>query len=70
MMRSLDHPFILIGDPRLEGGEFYRDVRGDLEEQLVNFIDNKLEELNLNRHDLNLMGLSMGTTGAITILIF
>ena len=65
MMRSLDHPFILIGDPRLEGGEFYRDVRGDLEEQLVNFIDNKLEELNLNRHDLNLMGLSMGTTGAI-----
>lgn len=65
MMRSLDHPFILIGDPRLEGGEFYRDVRGDLEEQLVDFIDNKLEELNFDRHALNLMGLSMGTTGAI-----
>lgn len=59
MMGSLGAPFILVYDPRLVGGSFYRG--SGLEEQLINVIKNKLNILHFSNHDLILSGLSMGT---------
>lgn len=59
MMGSLGSPFILVHDPRIVGGAFYR---GDgLEEDLVKFIQDKMNLLGFSKNDLILSGLSMGT---------
>lgn len=59
MMGSLGSPFILVFDPRIVGGAFYRG--GTLERQLVEVIKDKLDELGFTSDQLNLSGLSMGT---------
>lgn len=63
MMRSLKAPFILVADPRLEGGGFYL---GDekLEQQLIGFIQGHLQNLGFDRHQLICSGMSMGSFGA------
>lgn len=59
MMGSLGSPFILVFDPRIVGGSFYRG--GTLEQQLVDAINDKLTALGFTSDQLNLSGLSMGT---------
>ena len=63
MMNNMNAPFILIGDPRIEGGAFYMGS-DQLENQVTNFITEKMEELNFTKEQLILSGLSMGTFGA------
>lgn len=59
MMGSLGSPFILVYDPRLVGGSFYRGP--ELEEALITFIQEKLRLLRFSNKNLILSGLSMGT---------
>ncbi|AVH74523.1 accessory Sec system protein Asp2 [Weissella koreensis] len=59
MMGSLGSPFMLVYDPRIVGGAFYRG--GNLEKQLVEIIQEKLDYLGFTNNQLNLSGLSMGT---------
>ena len=59
MMGSLGAPFLLVYDPRLVGGSFYRGP--ELEEALVQVIEEKLALLGFSKKDLVLSGLSMGT---------
>ncbi|MHA6603168.1 accessory Sec system protein Asp2 [Aerococcus urinae] len=63
MMKNLDHPFILVGDPRSEGGAFYQ-VSQELEDKLLNKINECLENLGFSQGEIIFSGLSMGTTGA------
>lgn len=64
MMQKLGAPFILIGDPRIEGGSFY--LGSDQYEAMIEkVIKDALEYLNFNEHELILSGLSMGSFGAI-----
>lgn len=63
MMGSLGSPFILVFDPRIVGGAFYRG--GTLEQQLVDVIQDKLDELGFTSDQLNLSGLSMGTYASL-----
>lgn len=62
MMGSLGSPFLLVYDPRLVGGAFYRGP--ELEAQLLQVIDDKLSLLGFSHKDLVLSGLSMGTYAA------
>jgi accessory secretory protein Asp2 len=64
MMGQMDCPFLLIGDPRLEGGNFYLGSQ-DLENQVVAIIREKLALLGFNNHQLILSGLSMGTFASL-----
>lgn len=59
MMGSLGSPFILVYDPRLVGGSFYRGA--ELEEKLIHVIQEKLDLLGFSKRELILSGLSMGT---------
>ncbi|MCP1275092.1 accessory Sec system protein Asp2 [Leuconostoc citreum] len=59
MMGSLGSPFILVYDPRLVGGSFYRGE--GLENQIIEVIQDKLQQLGFSQHELILSGLSMGT---------
>ena len=65
MMSSMGGgPFMLIADPRLEGGNFYLGSQR-FEQQIVDIILAKLELLGFENSDLILSGLSMGTFGAL-----
>lgn len=64
MMRSMNSPFILIGDPRLEGGSFYMGS-DELENKIKDYIQSHLDYLNFSPQQLTLSGLSMGTFGAL-----
>lgn len=64
MMRSMNSPFILIGDPRLEGGSFYMGS-DELENKIRDYIQNHLDYLGFSTDQLTLSGLSMGTFGAL-----
>lgn len=64
IMKSLKSPFMLIGDPRLEGGGFYIGSP-ELEAKLVQVIQESLDYLGFEKKDLILSGLSMGTFGAL-----
>ncbi len=64
MMRQLGCPFMLVTDPRLEGGAFYVD-NSDLEDRLWAYINKKLNELGFKNSDLVLSGGSMGTYGSL-----
>ncbi|MGW9856963.1 accessory secretory protein Asp2 [Staphylococcus hominis] len=64
MMNKMNAPFILIGDPRLEGGAFYLGTE-QYEQAIVNVIQDALEFLNFKPNDLILSGLSMGSFGAL-----
>lgn len=59
LMGSFGSPFILVYDPRIIGGSFFRG--GTLEKQLVGVINEKLAQLGFTSDQLNLSGLSMGT---------
>lgn len=63
MMTNMKAPFVLIGDPRLEGGSFYLGSDA-LESQVTAFIEEKLDFLGFKKDQLILSGLSMGTFGA------
>lgn len=64
MMKRLGAPFLLVADPRLEGGCFYMGTK-ELEEQLVQAIQDSLEYLGFDHSQLVLSGLSMGAFGAL-----
>ncbi|UOB20345.1 accessory Sec system protein Asp2 [Macrococcus armenti] len=64
MMEKLGAPFILIGDPRIEGGSFYLGT-DQYEESIQKIITDALDYLGFESHELILSGLSMGSFGAI-----
>ncbi|CAM3092613.1 accessory Sec system protein Asp2 [Leuconostoc rapi] len=64
MMKNLGAPFLLIADPRLEGGAFYVGS-AELENDVVEIIQQKITELGFTTKQLILSGLSMGTFGAL-----
>lgn len=64
MMRSMEAPFLLISESRLEGGAFYLGDK-EYENLIVSGIQNCLNQLGFDRSQLILSGLSMGTFGAL-----
>lgn len=64
VMKRLKSPFMLIGDPRLEGGSFYTGSR-ELEDKLKMQIQNSLDYLGFDNSQLIFSGLSMGTFGSL-----
>lgn len=64
MMGRMGCPFMLIGDPRLEGGNFYLGS-DELEKSVVAAIKEKLEWLGFSNEQLIFSGLSMGTFGSL-----
>lgn len=63
MMRGFGTPFMLICDPRLDGGSFYIGSQ-DLEHQILNQIKEHLDYLGFESNQMILSGMSMGTYGA------
>ena len=64
MMRKFGCPFMLITDPRSEGGGFY--VSDDeFEDLILNEIRGKIKELGFTTQDVILSGASMGTYGSL-----
>lgn len=63
MMHSFGAPFLLLTDPRLEGGKFYIGSE-EYEKKLEETIRGALKELGFDRSQLILSGISMGTYGA------
>ncbi|EHN59939.1 accessory Sec system protein Asp2 [Oenococcus kitaharae] len=64
MMKALKAPFLLVADPRIEGGSFYLGSR-ELERNVLKQIDTALSKLGFNQQQLILSGLSMGSFGAL-----
>ncbi|MFT8879052.1 MAG: accessory Sec system protein Asp2 [Oenococcus sp.] len=64
MMRALKAPFLLIADPRIEGGSFYLGSQ-ELQRNVLRQIDAALSRLGFNQQQLILSGLSMGSFGAL-----
>jgi accessory secretory protein Asp2 len=64
MMKRFGHPFLLIYDPRLEGGKFFLGG-SDLEETLVQTIRDHMDLLAFNEEDLIFSGISMGSFAAL-----
>jgi len=64
MMQGLGHPFLLVTDPRLEGGRFYLGSQ-ELEGRLLQVIRDRIEALGFGEEDVIFSGLSMGSFGAL-----
>ena len=64
MMTKMNAPFMLISDPRLEGGAFYLGSE-EYEQKIIKVIKEALRFLNFKDNDLILSGLSMGSFGAL-----
>ena len=64
MMKKFGNPFLLITDPRLEGGNFYVGTH-ELEEMLTQVIAHHVDLLGIKNADVIFSGLSMGSFGAI-----
>ena len=64
MMRGFKAPFLLISDPRLEGGAFYLGDE-DYEEQILQVIEHYRTLLHFKRDEIIISGLSMGAFGAL-----
>ncbi|RAI78918.1 accessory Sec system protein Asp2 [Macrococcoides goetzii] len=64
MMLKMGAPFLLIGDPRIEGGGFYLGSEA-YESGIKQVIADTLETLGFADDELILSGLSMGSFGAI-----
>ncbi|ANZ32366.1 accessory Sec system protein Asp2 [Staphylococcus carnosus] len=64
MMKKMGAPFLLFGDPRLEGGAFYAGSE-EYETAITQTIKDTLAELNFSDRDLIMSGLSMGSFGAL-----
>nr|WP_263314633.1 accessory Sec system protein Asp2 [Mammaliicoccus sp. Marseille-Q6498] len=64
MMNKLGAPFLLISDPRIEGGAFY--LGSESYQQGIKYVINQsLEKLGFKKDELILSGLSMGSFGAL-----
>lgn len=64
MMEGLGHPFLLVTDPRLEGGRFYLGSE-ELEDKLLRVIRWHIGNLGFGEQDVIFSGLSMGSFGAL-----
>ena len=64
MMRGFGCPFILVTDPRSEGGAFYLGDQ-EFESMIIHYIWSKMNLLGLTEKDLVLSGASMGTFGSL-----
>ncbi len=64
LMRKMGCPFLLIAEPRLEGGSFYMGTE-EYEKLIQNVIRKHMRELGFSRKQVILSGLSMGTYGAL-----
>lgn len=64
MMKGLGCPFLLLSEPRLEGGSFYMGS-DEYERMFVDAIRMHMEELGFTPDQVILSGLSMGTFGAM-----
>ena len=64
LLRALGAPFLLIADPRVEGGAYYMGS-ASYEEAIRNEIQKALDVLGFDASKLILSGLSMGTFGAL-----
>lgn len=64
MMRRLGAPFLLIGEPRIEGGCGYMGDE-EYERNVAQIIDKYRLELGFDKSEVVLSGLSMGTVGAL-----
>lgn len=64
MMKAMTAPFILVADPRIEGGSFYTGT-DDLEKKLVKSIQKSIDYLGFSQSDVILSGFSMGSFGAL-----
>ncbi|MCI8799087.1 MAG: accessory Sec system protein Asp2 [Lachnospiraceae bacterium] len=64
MMKGMGCPFLLVAEPRLEGGAFYMGPP-EYERQYVDMIHKYMEELGFTADQVVLSGLSMGTYGAL-----
>lgn len=64
MMKELGSPFLLISEPRLEGGSYYIGSY-EYENLMVNIIQNHMAELDFSSNQVILSGISMGSSGAL-----
>lgn len=64
MMRKMGCPFLLIAEPRLEGGSFYMGSE-EYEKLIQDIIRKYMAELKFSKEQVILSGLSMGTYGAL-----
>lgn len=64
MMESMGAPYLLVAEPRLEGGSFYMGP-GEYERMMVDMIRRYMEELGFSPEQVIMAGLSMGTYGAM-----
>lgn len=64
LMRSMGCPFLLIAEPRLEGGCFYMGTE-EYESMVKGMIDKYQKELGFSKEEVILSGISMGTYGAL-----
>lgn len=64
MMKKLEQPFLLIADPRIEGGSFYIGTE-NYEQGIIEVIEGALNQLGFEQTDLILSGLSMGSFAAL-----
>lgn len=64
MMKGMKCPFLLLAEPRLEGGGFYMG-QAEYEQLYVDIIRKYMKELNFSSSQVILSGLSMGTFGAL-----
>lgn len=64
LMKNMGCPFLLISEPRLEGGCFYMGTE-EYENIIKNEINKYKDELGFSNEDVILSGISMGTFGAV-----
>lgn len=64
LMRSMGTPFLLVSEPRLEGGGFYIGSE-EYESLMVSLLNRYREKLGFTRDQVILSGISMGSTGAL-----
>lgn len=64
MMRGMGCPFLLIGEPRMEGGCFYMGDE-EYERGFAEIIRKCMDDLGFSREQVILSGLSMGSFGAL-----
>lgn len=64
MMRKMKCPFLLIAEPRLEGGSFYMGSE-EFENAMAEILTSHISELGFTGEQVILSGLSMGTYGAL-----
>lgn len=64
MMEGMGAPYLLVAEPRLEGGSFYMGSE-EYERMMVDVLRRYMEELGFSPDQIVMAGLSMGTYGAM-----